>query len=98
MGKAHSRALLALRHLDVPLRPELVSISGRNADAVEEARARWGWAEATTDWREQVADERIGLFVNGGPRRRDQRAERTQRKPMCEAALFTSPLPRPPGR
>src|SRR5438477_421102 len=67
MGKAHSRALLALRHLDVPLRPELVSISGRNARAVEEARARWGWAEATTDWREQVADERIGLFVNGGP-------------------------------
>ena len=67
MGKAHSRALLALRHLDVPLRPELVSISGRDARAVEEARARWGWAEATTDWREQVADERIGLFVNGGP-------------------------------
>src|SRR5438552_7753886 len=67
MGKAHSRALLALRHLDVSLRPELVSISGRDARAVEEARARWGWAEATTDWREQVADERIGLFVNGGP-------------------------------
>ncbi|HYZ78862.1 MAG TPA: Gfo/Idh/MocA family oxidoreductase [Gaiellaceae bacterium] len=67
MGKAHSRALLALRHLDVPLRPELVSISGRTAAAVEDARARWGWAEATTDWREQVADERIGLFDNGGP-------------------------------
>ena len=67
MGKAHSRAFLALQHLDVPLRPELVSISGRNAEAVEEARARWGWAEATTDWREQVADERIGLFDNGGP-------------------------------
>ena len=30
MGQAHSRALQALRHLDVPLRPELVSISGRN--------------------------------------------------------------------
>jgi len=67
MGKAHSRALLALRHLDVPLRPELVSISGRDARAVEEARARWGWAEATTDWRDQVADERVDLFVNGGP-------------------------------
>src|SRR5437764_1276542 len=51
MGKAHSRALLALRHLDVPLRPELVSISGRNADAVEEARARWGWAEDPALWR-----------------------------------------------
>ncbi len=67
MGKAHSQALLALRHLDVPLAPELVSISGRSRDGVEAARARFGWTEAVTDWREQVADERIGLFDNGGP-------------------------------
>ena len=67
MGKAHSRALQALRHLDVPLRPELVSISGRTAAAVERAREDWGWSEAVTDWREQVADERVGLFDNGGP-------------------------------
>jgi predicted dehydrogenase len=67
MGKAHSRALHALRQLDVPLRPELVSISGRNRDAVEEAAARWGWAEAVGDWREQVQDDRVGLFDNGGP-------------------------------
>jgi predicted dehydrogenase len=67
MGAAHSRALLALRHLGVPLRPELVSISGRNREGLEQARDRWGWAEATTDWREQAVDERIGLFDNGGP-------------------------------
>jgi predicted dehydrogenase len=67
MGKAHSRALLALRHLDVPLIPELVSISGRNPEPLEQARERWGWAEAVTDWRDQVADDRIGLFDNGGP-------------------------------
>jgi predicted dehydrogenase len=67
MGHAYSRAFLALHQLDVPLRPELVSISGRNAQAVEEARGRWGWEEAVTDWRAQVADERVGLFVNGGP-------------------------------
>jgi predicted dehydrogenase len=67
MGKAHSRAFLALRHLDVPLHPELVSISGRNREAVEGARAEWGWAEAVTDWREQVADDRVGVFDNGGP-------------------------------
>jgi predicted dehydrogenase len=67
MGKAHSRALQALRHLDVPLRPELVSISGRNRDAVEEARGQWGWETAVTDWREQVEDERVQLFDNGGP-------------------------------
>ena len=67
MGKAHSRALRDLRHLAVPLRPELVSISGRNRESLEQARELWGWAEATTDWREQGADERIGLFVNAGP-------------------------------
>ena len=67
MGKAHSRALLALQHLEVPLRPELVSISGRTAEAVQRARDEWGWDEAVTDWREQVADERVTLFDNGGP-------------------------------
>jgi predicted dehydrogenase len=67
MGRAHSRALQALRHLEVPLRPELVSISGRNREAVDEARKQWGWEQAMTDWREQVADERVELFDNGGP-------------------------------
>ena len=67
MGKAHSRAFLAQRTLDTPLRPELVSISGRDAQKVEEARRAYGWAEAVTDWREQIADDRIGLYDNGGP-------------------------------
>jgi predicted dehydrogenase len=67
MGKAHSRAFLAQRTLGGRLQPELVSISGRDAQKVEEARAQYGWAEAVTDWREQVADDRIGLFDNGGP-------------------------------
>jgi predicted dehydrogenase len=67
MGDAHSRALAAVRQLSPALVPELVSISGRDADALEEARARLGWAEATTDWREQVEDGRVGLFVNGSP-------------------------------
>ncbi len=67
MGKAHSRAFHELRRLDPPIVPELVSIAGRDAKQVEAARARYGWAEAVSDWREQVADERIGLFDNGGP-------------------------------
>ena len=52
MGKAHARALHVLQELDVPLRPELVSVSRRSGEV---------------DWRDQVADERIGLFVNAGP-------------------------------
>jgi predicted dehydrogenase len=67
MGRAHSRALRAVRELDVPLRPELVSLSGRNRPAAAAVAERYGWAEVTDDWREQVADERIGLFDNGGP-------------------------------
>ena len=67
MGDAHSRALGAVRQLGPALEPEQVSLSGRNAEALEEARARLGWAESTTDWREQIADGRVGLFVNGGP-------------------------------
>jgi predicted dehydrogenase len=67
MGDAYSRALLTLRTLAVPFRPELVSISGRSAEPLELARERYGWSEAVTDWREQVEDGRVGLFVNGGP-------------------------------
>jgi predicted dehydrogenase len=67
MGKAHSRALRAVTELDPPLRPLLVSISGRNRDAAAAVAARYGWEETVTDWREQVEDERVGLFDNGGP-------------------------------
>jgi predicted dehydrogenase len=67
MGKAHTRAFREARALHAPLAPELVSLSGRTAEKVETAREELGWAEAVTDWREQVADERIGLFDNGGP-------------------------------
>jgi predicted dehydrogenase len=67
MGKAHSRALRALQELDPPLLPDLVSISGRDHDAAAAVAARYGWREVVADWREQTADERIRLFVNGGP-------------------------------
>ena len=62
MGRAHSRAFREVVGLEPPLVPRLVSISGRNAEAVERARQEYGWAEATTDWREQVRDERIEFF------------------------------------
>jgi predicted dehydrogenase len=52
MGKAHSRALHVLQQLEVPCRPELVSVSRRSGD---------------TTWREQVADDRIELFIDAGP-------------------------------
>jgi len=67
MGKAHSRAYRALEELETPLRPELVSLSGRDREAATAVAHRYGWQTVVTDWREQVADPRIGLFDNGGP-------------------------------
>jgi predicted dehydrogenase len=69
MGKAHANAYKTLAYMawPPPLRPELVAIAGRDEQAVAEAARRYGFAAHVTDWRELVADERIGLFDNGGP-------------------------------
>src|SRR5438477_2058935 len=69
MGKAHSNALRKISYITwpPPLEPLLIGIAGRNEQAVGEAAVRYGWDYATTDWRDLVADERIGLFDNGGP-------------------------------
>ena len=69
MGKAHSNAFRKIAYMTwpPPLVPHLVGIAGRNEEAVGEAATRYGYEYATTDWRELVADERIGLFDNGGP-------------------------------
>jgi predicted dehydrogenase len=69
MGKAHSNAFRKIEYMTwpPPLRPRLVSIAGRNADAVSEAAARYGFARWTQDWRELVADPEVGIFDNLGP-------------------------------
>jgi predicted dehydrogenase len=69
MGRAHSLALRKLSILeDQPAAvPRLVSICGRDRDAVERARAQYGWGEAVTDWTEQVTDDRVHAFDDAGP-------------------------------
>jgi predicted dehydrogenase len=69
MGKAHSNAFRKLEYMAYPppLVPRLIVIAGRNEEAVAEAARRYGYERWTTDWRDIVADERIGLFDNGGP-------------------------------
>src|SRR3954453_14525931 len=69
MGKAHSNAYKTLAYMTwpPPLRPELISIAGRNEDAVAEAARRYGFAEYKTDWRAVATDPRVELFDNSGP-------------------------------
>jgi predicted dehydrogenase len=69
MGKAHSNAFKKIPYITwpSPLEPRLVGIAGRDREAVTDAQERYGYEYATTDWRELIADDRIGLFDNGGP-------------------------------
>src|ERR671919_2914877 len=69
MGKAHSNAYKTLPYMAFPppYVPELVSIAGRNEQAVAEASSRFGFEGYVTDWRELVRDERVRLFDNSGP-------------------------------
>ena len=67
MGKAHSRACRELLALDAPLRPRLVSVAGRNEEAVAAMAERFGYERWTTDWHDLVSDPGITLFDNGGP-------------------------------
>src|ERR1700755_3562042 len=69
MGKAHSNAFKKIRYITwpPPLEPLLVGIAGRNEEAVGEAAKRYADEYAPSDWRELVADDRIGLFDNGAP-------------------------------
>lgn len=62
MGAAHSQGWRTVgRVFDLPLRPVLAVICGRDGAAVRAAADRHGWAAAETDWRALVAREDIDL-------------------------------------
>lgn len=68
MGKAHSNAWLqAARFFDLPVRPVLHTVAGRDAEDLREFAARWDWAGWTTNWREAVNDPAIDLVDIGTP-------------------------------
>jgi predicted dehydrogenase len=69
MGKAHSNAYLTIPSMTwpPPLVPRLVAVAGRSGDKAAEAAARYGFERHTTDWRELVTDDAVGLFDNCGP-------------------------------
>ena len=62
MGAAHSQAFRAAhRFFDLPLTPVMSVIVGRDAAKTEAAREKYGWDEASTDWREVIARDDIDL-------------------------------------
>ncbi len=62
MGKAHSHAWrTAPRFFDLPLRPEMAVVVGRDADRAAAAAADLGWAASATDWREVITREDVDL-------------------------------------
>jgi predicted dehydrogenase len=62
MGAAHSVGWRQAPHVfDLPEDVEMAALVGRNADAVAQAAAHWGWAESATDWRDVVARDDIDL-------------------------------------
>jgi predicted dehydrogenase len=69
MGKAHVNGYRTLSYMTypTPLQPRLVSIAGRDEEAVAAAAARYGFERHVTDWRELVADPEVELFDNSGP-------------------------------
>ncbi|AOT02310.1 Gfo/Idh/MocA family protein [Arthrobacter sp. U41] len=63
MGAAHSHAWrTAPRFFDLPIRPELAVLAGRNGPAVKMAADRMGWADTETDWRRLIERDDIDLI------------------------------------
>ncbi|MBK5332695.1 MAG: Gfo/Idh/MocA family oxidoreductase, partial [Ilumatobacteraceae bacterium] len=63
MGKAHSYGYRVAPMLyDLPVRPVVAAISGRNATAVEAAARAYEIASFTTDWRTLIDDPTIDII------------------------------------
>jgi predicted dehydrogenase len=62
MGAAHSQGWRTVgRVFDLPLRPVLAAVCGRDATAVRAAADRHGWAATETDWRDLVARDDVDV-------------------------------------
>jgi predicted dehydrogenase len=62
MGAAHSSAWRTVsRVFDVPLRPRMAALCGRDAGAARTAAERYGWQSAETDWRALIARDDVQL-------------------------------------
>jgi predicted dehydrogenase len=68
MGECHALAFTSVVPLFQPeLRPRLEMVADINGAAAERARSRFGFARASADWPELVADPRVGLVSITAP-------------------------------
>jgi predicted dehydrogenase len=62
MGRAHSNAYLkADKFFDLPVKPVMQTVCGREKETLAAFAEKWGWAKSTSDWKSAVADPAIGL-------------------------------------
>jgi predicted dehydrogenase len=62
MGAAHSRAWATVAQVfDVPLRPRMAALAGRDGAAARAAAHRFGWRHAETDWRALIDRDDVQL-------------------------------------
>jgi predicted dehydrogenase len=61
MGRVHTQAYARLAHQfpQLPLRPTLVAVADELPGRAEQAAAQFGFATASTDWRDLAADPRV---------------------------------------
>jgi len=68
MGRTHSNAFLKVdKFFDVPVHPVMHTIVGRAEGELREFQQRWGWQNSSTDWRQAVTSDEIGLVDIGTP-------------------------------
>jgi predicted dehydrogenase len=69
MGRAHSGAWHAVARAfpDVPLKPRLAAVSGRDKTAARAAADRLGWADVETDWRALIERDDVQLIDISAP-------------------------------
>lgn len=68
MGRTHSNAYMKVsKFFDTPITPIMHTIAARDPKDLAQFAPRWGWENWTTDWRDVINNEEIGLVDVGTP-------------------------------
>jgi len=68
MGRTHSNAYLKVaKFFDLPVEPVMHTLAARNLQETADFAKRWGWHNATNDWKGAVTNPEIDLVDVGTP-------------------------------